>query len=441
MSKTETYADLILEKSVLAALIQNGESSMSYYDILLPKHFTDDNVRRLFTLVRRLAITGVVPNRETLRLELISLYAQTPEIRVGLLDLFDQFLIISVQTSITYLVERLIKFQRVREMFSSMKKCVALLENGDLDASLSQYQNDALTLQADDYNLPVTRGSIFNDFEEQYRILEDKQLYPEKYKGISTGIDELDDVTAGLWKGELGFVFGKSGVGKSFFLLNCAFYGYQAGLNVLVIPIEMPAHQWMLRVYSRLSHVPYELFKKGTMSDPEKFIWRDRVNQLKATYSVKGADILVSHIPMGCTTNSIRAELEYYRREGKPIGLLIIDYADLMSPPRVQYSEQSELTAIFRELKGLASAYDIPTWTASQSKRESYSKTVLSMDDVGYAMGKVHVSDLVVGLAQTDDFRITNRMNLSVCKFRDGVYNKPIVIKTNLAIAMINETI
>jgi replicative DNA helicase len=266
----------------------------------------------------------------------------------------------------------------------------------------------------------------------------DMQVHPEKYRGILTGVDGLDRLTGGLWNGELGFVFGKSGVGKSFLLLEFAFQAYRSGYTVLVIPIEMPLWQWERRFDSRISHVAYEHFKLGTLTPAEMDQWEKRIKIMEERYSSKGGDIFISHIPMGCTLGAVRVELEKLIQQGRPAQLLIIDYADLMSPPRQLYSEQGELTAIFRDLKGIAGAYNIPIWTATQARKEAYKSSYLSMEDVGYAMGKVHVSDLVVGIARSDESALTGRMFLSISKYRDGAYNKPIELKTNLALAMVN---
>ena len=439
MATIEAYSDPILERNTLSILIQSGETNLHYFHTLVPKHFTDESLQRLYTILRRIAIAGVQPTLEILRVELQKLYPKAVDIRTGLMDLYNQLVSAPILDDITYLVEQMLIFERVRMMLTGMQSTLNLLNNGDVVRSLSQYQEDALSLQITDRSLPVTRGSVFGSFDKRLQILEDKQANPDKYHGVYTGIGELDAVTSGLWKGELGFVFGKSGVGKSFFLLNCALHGYLSGLNVLVIPIEMPELQWSTRFDSRISHVPYEQFKRATMSDIEKVIWKDRIDQLRDLYPAHDRDIYLSHIPIGCTVTSVRAELEHYRRRNLPIGLLIIDYADLMSPPRTLFSEQSELTAIFRELKGIAIAYDIPIWTASQARKEAYNKVNLQMDDIGYAMGKIHVSDLVVGIGQTDDFKITNRLSLSVAKFRDGTYNKPIMLRANLAVAMIHD--
>lgn len=439
MAQQAEYSDTILERNTLAAVLQDQEEVVSHLSLLLPKHFTDANVRRLFVYVKQLALgSGVAPTKETLRVELVGRFPRAQEVTDGLLAIYEQLTSLSVDAPIPFLVRKLATLSQVRDALSSTEQFLRTLDEGEIETALQQYQDDALTLQAADWTTVVTRGEVIQDYEKRKATMLDMQLHPEKYRGVLTGVDDLDKLTGGLWDGELGFVFGKSGVGKSFLLLEFAFQAYRSGYTVLVIPIEMPLAQWERRFDSRISHVAYDHFKLGTLTAAEMEQWEQRIKIMEERYSAKGGNIFISHIPMGCTLGSIRVELEKLIQQGTPVQLLIVDYADLMSPPRQLYSEQGELTAIFRELKGMAGVYNIPIWTATQSKRESYKSVYLTMEDVGYAQGKAHVSDLVVGIARSDEGALTGRMMLSIAKYRDGAYNKPIELRTNLALAMVN---
>jgi len=441
MPKTSEYSDTILERNTLAALLKDDAASVQFFPQLLPKYFTDGNLRRLFTLARRFVMqSGSAPTRESLRVELGVLYPRETgsEVVSGVLSLYDQLMNFNEPTPLPFLVSNLINFSRARDVLASAEKVVQMFEEGRLEEGIKKYEEDALTLQASDPYVVITRGEVIEDFEKRKSLIADMEAHPEKYRGVLTGIDELDAVTGGLWKGEIGFVFGKSGVGKSFFLLEVAYSAFLAGLRVLVIPIEMPLIQWERRFDARISHVSYENFKWAKLTDQEKDQWERRIIYVRQQYSERGAAVFITHIPMGCMLSSVRVELERLIRRGTAADLLVIDYADLVSSPRQLYSEQSELTAIFRELKGIAGAYDIPVWTATQLKQEAYSKVHLVMQDVGYAAGKAHVSDLVIGLARADSDQLSGDLWLNIVKYRDGVYPRPIRLRPNLALAMIN---
>jgi len=326
----------------------------------------------------------------------------------------------------------------VRDALSSIERFAQFLDDGRVEDALKIYEEDALALQASDPEVFITRGEVVQDYEKRKALIADMEVHPEKYRGVLTGIDDLDRLTGGLWKGELGFCFGKSGVGKSFFLLQVAYYAFMQNLCVLVIPIEMPLIQWQRRFDARISKVAYEKFKWATLTDDEKTQWERSVFRARAQFSDKGARVHITHVPIGCTIPSVRLELERLIRQGEPADMLLIDYADLMTPPRQRFSEHGEFTVIFEALKGVATSYDIPVWTASQAKRGAFHRTELWQEDVGYSQGKVNVSDLVVGIARSDAEILTERLILSISKYRDGVYNRSIILKPNLAIAMID---
>lgn len=442
MARREEFSDTVLERNTLAVLLQSEEAALKYFSRLLPKHFTDDNLRRLFTLVRRFVTrSGSAPTREALRVELSMLYSKDSELVLGVLGLYDQLVEASRVASTPFLVSSLVNYARVRDALSSIERFAQFLDDGRIEDALRIYEEDALALQASDPEVFITRGEVVQDYEKRKALIADMEAHPEKYRGVLTGIDDLDRVTGGLWKGELGFCFGKSGVGKSFFLLQVAYYAFMQNLCVLVIPIEMPLIQWQRRFDSRISHVAYEKFKWATLTSDEKVQWERSVLRARAQFSGKGARVHITHIPTGCTVPLVRVELERLIRLGEPADMLIIDYAGLMRTPRQRYTEHGELSAIFEELKGMATAYDIPVWTASQAKRGSFRRTELGQEDVGYSQGIVNISDLVVGIARSDVEILTERLILSISKYRDGVLNKTIILSPNLAIAMIDRAV
>ena len=438
MPKFNTYSDPELEQKVLAACIQSPEP-FALLDTLQSHYFTNEVTRDLFTVIKGLSLSiGVLPTEAALKLELQNRYINSPQIIDTLLTTYTQLQSLPIDVPPSFLVKNLINFARAREMLSSIDRAVAKLSEGDIEGAIKDYQADALSLQASDPVVTVSRGEFLEEVNKRKELLEDIKLHPEKYRGIPTGIEELDELTQGLWRGELGFVFGRTGIGKSFFLLEVALAAFKYGCKVLVVTVEMPKTQWERRLDSRVSHVPYAHFKRASLDEIEYKQWERSLEHLKSRYYTKGARLWVTHIPFGCTVGSIRAEIEYYRGQGTPVDIVVMDYGDLITPSRHLFSEQAELTSIFRELKGLAQLYNIPVWTASQSKVGTYRSAKLDVEDVGYAAGKAHVSDLVVGISCTDEDQLAGRMSLHVVKYRDGVASKPITLKPKFEISMID---
>lgn len=439
MAKPDEYSDPELERSTLAALIQSSEP-FAYLDRVQDTYFTDESVRNVFSIVKELtANTGSIPSESTLGLELQKRYIKTPKIGESILTSFTQLSTVKVNSPLPFLLNNLVNYARAREMLTSMERSIKKLSDGDIEGALKLYQNDALSLQSSDPLLTISRGEFVEDYKKRKDILEDMKLHPEKYKGMPTGIDELDELTGGLWKGELAFVFGRTGVGKSFFLLETALTSYRNINRVLYVSIEMSGEAVNRRFDSRTSHVPYARFKRSILNDQETHQWEHSMSNLEKRYYNKGARLYTSHIPFGCTIGSIRSELELYKSQGNEIDLLVVDYGDLINPSKALFSEQSELTAIFRDLKGLAQVYNVPLWSASQAKREAYKSAKISVEDVGYAAGKAHVADLVVGITCTEEDQLAGKMYLHIVKQRDGGgTSSPILLKPKFEISMID---
>ncbi len=442
MDRIDQYSDPELEKNTLAMLLQDGESALRNFPRLLPRHFTDENVARLFTIARRFALrTGSLLTREVLRIELSTLYPTNPDVATNILNMYDQLVVTSQGSPSTFLIEKLMNYARVRSMLSTVKTSIDLLDNGRMEDSLRVYQENALELQTSDPSIFITRGEVFLDFEKRKALIADMKQNPEKYMGVQTGIDELDRVTGGLWDGELGFSFGKTGVGKSFFLLQVAYQAYLDNLRVLVIPVEMPLIQWQRRFDARISKVAYNQFKWATITEGELAQWERCILQSRDDHYSQGARVYMTHMPINSPVSGIRLELERLIQQGIAVDVLIIDYGTQLLPLDQGHSQQEKYTNAFQELKAIATSYNIPVWTAAQLKTSAYSRDRVTAEDVGYAMGMVHVSDVAIGISRSDTDTLQKQLFLSVAKFRDGVYNRPITCRPNFGLAMINDTL
>lgn len=442
MDRIDQYSDPNLEKNTLAMLLQDGEAAIRYFPRLLPSHFTDENVIRLFTLARRFTMrSGSLLSREVLRVELSTLYPTTLDVATSVLSMYDQLVAVSQGSPSTFLVEKLMNYARTRGMLSTIKRSIDLLDNGRMEDSLRLYQENALELQVADPSIFITRGEVILDFEKRKALIADMQQNPDKYRGVQTGIDELDSVTGGLWNGELGFSFGKTGVGKSFFLLQVAYQAYLDNLRVLVIPVEMPLIQWQRRFDARISKVAYNQFKWATITESEMAQWEHCILQSRDDHYDQGARVYVTHIPIGSPVSGIRMELERVLRQGVAVNVLVIDYGTLLMPLDPGRSQQEKYTNVFQELKAIATSYDIPIWTAAQLRKGAYGQERVTAEDVGYAMGMVHVSDMAVGISKSDTDTLQRQLFLSIAKFRDGMYNRPIICRPNFSLAMINDVL
>ncbi len=187
----------------------------------------------------------------------------------------------------------------------------------------------------------------------------------DKYKGLSTGFKELDDITTGLNASDLLIVAARPGMGKTSFALNIATnVAKKSGKDVAVFSLEMSKEQLALRILSSEARVESKSLRTGQLSSDD---WaRIAIN----------ADAL-SNVPLYIDdTSGINvAEIKAKTRRLKNIGLIVIDYLQLMSSARRIDNRVQEVSEITRSLKIMAKELNVPVITLSQLARGPEART------------------------------------------------------------------
>jgi replicative DNA helicase len=188
--------------------------------------------------------------------------------------------------------------------------------------------------------------------------------------GVATGIDKFDEMTAGLQKGDLVIVAGRPSSGKTSFAMNVAEHAAISGkLPVAIFSMEMSATQLVMRMLSSLGRVDQKKVRTGKLDDPD---W----DRLTSTMSLmQNAPIYIDDTaalnPVEVRARSRRLTRECERRHGKPLGLIVVDYLQLMqSPGAAKENRATEVADISRSLKQLAKELSVPVVALSQLNRK-----------------------------------------------------------------------
>lgn len=179
-------------------------------------------------------------------------------------------------------------------------------------------------------------------------------------KGISTGIESLDQQSDGLQKGESIIVAGPPSMGKTTFAVNLVQNAlYTAEHPVVIFSMEMPAKDIGRRMWSTESRVNYQEIRRGTASqtDSERMI-----SAMKALSSPMLK--IISHSPM--TPSKVRSVLKKLKRQYGGVRMAMIDYVQLMEADKKSNNRNDELTVISRELKRMALEFNMPFIVLSQ---------------------------------------------------------------------------
>jgi len=186
--------------------------------------------------------------------------------------------------------------------------------------------------------------------------------------GISTGYNEFDKLTAGLQPGELVIIAGRPSMGKTTLALNIA-ENAAIGSKVptAIYSMEMPSQQLALRMISSLGRVDQTHLRTGNFPDED---W-SRINT--AVQLMSEAPIFIDDTP-SLSPTEIRARARRLHRE-HDLGLIVIDYLQLMQVEGSKENRATEISEISRSLKALSKELAVPVIALSQLNRSVEQRT------------------------------------------------------------------
>jgi replicative DNA helicase len=219
--------------------------------------------------------------------------------------------------------------------------------------------------------------------------------------GVPTGLSRFDELTAGLQPGDLVIVAGRPSMGKTSFAMNIAenaAIGHQ--VPTAIFSMEMSGEQLALRLISSLGRIDQQKVRTGKLDDTD---WK----------RVSSAISLMSKAPMyiddtgGLAPTELRARARRLKRDHN-LGLMVVDYLQLMQVPGTRENRATEISEICRSLKSLARELKVPVIALSQLNR-----SVEQRDDKRPIMSDLRES----GSIEQD-------ADVIVFIYRDEVYNK-----------------
>ena len=193
-----------------------------------------------------------------------------------------------------------------------------------------------------------------------------EQLYEKRelVTGVPTGFTDLDRKTAGLQPGDLIIVAGRPSMGKTALALNVAQYAAQEHqCGVAIFSLEMGKEQLAFRMLCSEAHVDQSKVRAGFAAE------RDYPKLAIAADRLSDAPVYIDDTA-GLGVMELRAKARRLSRErDSNLGLIIVDYLQLMKGPPTDSREQ-EISAISRSLKALAKELDVPVVALSQLNRQ-----------------------------------------------------------------------
>ncbi len=214
----------------------------------------------------------------------------------------------------------------------------------------------------------ATTGST-RDFRESEEVAKSTLDYMMEMKkkgdnllvGIDTGFYELNKKTAGFGKGDLIIIAARPAMGKTAFALNIATNALSSGLGVAIFSLEMPAEQLMLRMLAAKTSIPLQELRVANINDEQWSRLTDAVQHFSDSK-------LFVDDEGGLTMSTLRSKLRKLKARHKEVGLVIIDYLQIMSGTGNK-DRHLEVSDMSRGLKLLARELELPIIALSQLNR------------------------------------------------------------------------
>lgn len=180
--------------------------------------------------------------------------------------------------------------------------------------------------------------------------------------GLPTGFIDLDQKTSGFHSSDLVLVAARPAMGKTAFVLNIAQHmAFDQNIPVAIFSLEMSKEQLVNRLLSMECHIDSQGIRTGKLQD------EDWLKLIEGADIIGRSNLIIDDTP-GITISELRSKCRKYKREHN-VGVIMIDYLQLMSGSGKRDSRQQEISEISRSLKVLARELEVPVIALSQLSR------------------------------------------------------------------------
>ena len=353
------------EQSVIGSMIINPETVIVASEILEADDFYDKRYGLIFS-----AITAL--EKEGKAIDIITIENKIKEMEqpLGAIDIdILKELVIAVPTSVN-----IAHYAEIVYKNALLRRLIKVTE----EISLSCYAGES-TL---DDILQNTEKKVFDLIQKRhvsdttdikkviFSVVESIAAAAKSggtVTGIPTGFYDLDYKMAGLQNSDLILIAARPSMGKTAFALNIAEYvTVKKNVTTAIFSLEMSKEQLAKRILAMNSRVDSQKLRTGDLSDEE---WMDIVDSAK---TIGETNLIIDDTP-GISVGELRSKCRKLKIE-KNLGLVMIDYIQLMTGSKKIESRQQEISEISRSLKALAREIDAPIIALSQLSRKVESR-------------------------------------------------------------------
>ncbi len=354
---------MLAEQSLLGSILVDPESFNEIADLVSMSDFYIEDNQQIFSAMHSLFLTSheidVVTLIDTMVQKGIYTQSKSEEYIRTIAEVVPSALNVKDYA-------RIVKEKSVlRQLIGACEEVssIAYSERDDVSHIIDDAENRifAIAQGKDTKNFRHIREVI----GDVYASLHEKSLHEEGAQGTSTGFSGLDKVLAGMGDSDLVLVGARPGMGKTSFCLNIATnVASQTKKTVCIFSLEMSAEQLVNRIISSEAMVDSYAMRTGELKDED---WESIA---RTTSHLAQCDILIDDTS-GITVTGMKAKL----RRVKNLGLVVIDYLQLMQSDSRIDNRVQEVAEISRAMKIMAKELMVPVICCAQLSRGPESRT------------------------------------------------------------------
>ena len=273
-------------------------------------------------------------------------------------------LINSVPTAanIEYYVKIIEEKSILRNLINNATKIISMGYEEKEDGKILLDKAEHLIFEVSERNLGQTFVPIKEILQDSFEKIEDLYHREEFITGVPSGFDEFDDITTGFQPSEFIVVAGRPAMGKTAFCMNIAQYAsINKNVPVAIFSLEMSKSQLVQRMLCSEARVDAHNLRKGRLAES------DWPTLSMAAGRLASAPIFIDDTS-GISSLEIKAKARRLKAQHN-LGLVIIDYLQLIQTAGRIENRQQEISEISRSLKGLARELNVPVIAVSQLSR------------------------------------------------------------------------
>ena len=348
------------EQSVLGGILIDNEALPKVLEIIEPNDFYRDNHKKIFLAFLELFENNIPLDIITVT-ELLQKKGELTNVggATYLASLVDS---VPTTANITHYAKIIKEKSILRSLIAKATDIVNLGFEASEDVAEILDKAEEAIFSITQQRIQTSYYSIKEIIKQTFETIEELSSKKDSVTGIPTGFIDFDRLTAGLQPSDLIIIAGRPVMGKTSFTLNIAQHAaIRAGVPVGFFSLEMSKEQLALRMLCAEARINSQKIRSGFLSE------RDWLRLTDAAATLSEAPIFIDDTP-ALSVLEIRAKARRLKSEHN-IGLIIVDYLQLMKGKGKVDTREREISEISRSLKALAKELNIPVVAVSQLNR------------------------------------------------------------------------